>query len=307
MFNKLLYRILPSILSLQVFFLLLNGNPTLARDPFRNTKPRLTGENTEIAFEQMFEEGNYLKAKEYLMNIQDNEAEASEPLAHALRASLAYTENDWENLNIYALKTISVAKKLKANDPLRGNLYLAVGNFLEGAYIFEKSGAIPALNKLQKVFKYFDRAKKIDSSDPELNLIRGYMDLFLAVNLPFFNPEKTIDNFQKYAAPNYLVYRGIALAYRDLDRYNKALEFTDKALKITPNNPELHYLKGQIIRIQGRENNNLSLLEEALFYFDLALEKAEILPETTLKPLKRERDKTAQQIEELKLGITQNN
>jgi hypothetical protein len=72
-------------------------------------------------------------------------------------------------------------------------------------------GPVGALSKLQKVFQYLDEAKKIDPKDPELNLLTGYMDLMLAVNLPFSDPAQAVEKLEKYAAPSYLAYRGIAV------------------------------------------------------------------------------------------------
>ena len=281
------------------------GSPTLAGDPFRTTNPRNIGEKTEEAFSSIFQKGNYKKAKDYLIEAESEGKEEDEPLSHALRASLAYTEEDWDSLKNYASKTLKTAQDLVDKDPLRGNLYLAVGHFLDGTYIFEKEGAISALSKLQLVFKYLDEAEEKDSNDPELNLIKGYMDLLLAVNLPFSDPEQAIERLENYASPDYLVNRGIAVAYRDLDQYDKALKFVDQALKSTPENPELHYLKGQILRKQGRKeickeginDNNLSLIERALKYFNQAWTKSEQLPKFIVKPLKRERDKTEKLIE----------
>lgn len=270
-----------------------------AGDPFRVVNPRNMSNNTESAFKALFEEGNYLRAKEYLSS---GDSSLNDPLASALRASLAYTEADWNNLELYAQKTLDNAKKIVKEDPLRGNLYLAVGNFLLGASEYQKKGAIAAISKLQLVFDYFDKAEKIDPTDPELNLIKGYLNLFLAVNLPFSNPQQAIDNLQTYAAPQYLVNRGIALAYRDLKDYDLALNFVNKAIESTPLNPELYYLKGQILRGKGQQENNISLLEEAVKNFDIAIGKINQLPlEAVQKPLQREKRKTLEKIEELKI------
>lgn len=243
--------------------------PTLAKDPFRTNNPRLIGDNTEAAFEAIFKEGNYKSAKGYLQKAEGNEA--NEPLTYAMMASLAYTNQDLETLNSYATKTKETAEKLKSKDPLRGNLYLAVGHFLEGAYEFKKDGPVGALAKLQKVFQYLDEAKKVDPNDPELNLMTGYMDLMLAVNLPFSDPAQAVEKLEKYAAPSYLAYRGIAVGYRDLKNYSKALEFVDRALALTPNNPEVLYLKAQILRNQGKN-------KEAQEFFNKSVQKSAQLP-----------------------------
>ena len=276
----------------------ISNNPALAEDPFRTKQSRDIGEYTETAFKTLFFEGDYKTVNKYL-NLAEA-AETNEPLAYAIKASLAYTEEDWGNLKTYALKTLETAQKLQPKDPVRGNLYLGVGHFLDGAYVYEKEGAIGAIQKLQLVFKYLDEAEDSDPNDPELNLIKGYMDLLLAVNLPFSSPEQAIERFQKYAAPNYLVERGLAVAYRDLKQYDKALEFANKALKIAPDNPEHFYLKGQILRQMGKKQKNISILEEALNHFDRASSKSAQLPKFITKPLEREIRQTKEKIDEIK-------
>ncbi|MCC0177047.1 hypothetical protein I4641_08665 [Waterburya agarophytonicola K14] len=270
----------------------------VAQDPFRDRNPRDIGKYTEKAFEKIFLQGDYKTVSEELELAEAKEA--ADPLAHAMLASLAYTEKDWESIKKYALQTLESAQLLSETDPVRGNLYLAVGHFMDGAYVYEKEGALDAISKLQLVFKFLDRAEDIDAKDPELNLIKGYMDLLLAVNLPFSKPEQAIARFENYAAPNYLVERGLAVAYRDLEKYDKALKYADKALETAPDNPEHYYLKGQILRQIGQKKNNLKVLKKALENFDLALEKSEQLPEFVLKTLEREHRLTEEKIAEIK-------
>ena len=276
----------------------LNHDAGWAKDPFREKNPRDIGKHTEKAFKTIFLEGNYKTVTEEL-NLAESE-ESDEPLAHAMLASLAYTEKDWESIKKYATKTIESAKILSQTDPLRGNLYLAVGHFMDGAYVYEKEGPLDAINKLQLVFKFLDRAEDSDPDDPEFNLIKGYMDLLLAVNLPFSKPEQAIARFESYAAPNYLVERGLAVAYRDLEQYKKALKYADRALETAPENPEHYYLKGQILRQIGNRKNSVKSLEEARENFELALEKSDRLPDFVLKTLKRENRLTQEKIGELK-------
>lgn len=275
-----------------------------AKDPFREESPRDIGEHTEKAFKTIFLEGDY-KAVTKELELAESE-EAEDPLAHAMLASLAYTEKDWESIKKYALQTLESAELLSESDPVRGNLYLAVGHFMDGAYVYEKEGALDAINKLQLVFKFLDRAEDVDPNDPELNLIKGYMDLLLAVNLPFSKPEQAIARFESYAAPNYLVERGLAVAYRDLKQYDKALDYADKALKTAPENPEHYYLKGQILRQIGKKKNNVEALEEALENFDYALDKSEQLPDFVLETLERENRLTKEKISELILESKSN-
>jgi len=244
--------------------------PTLAGDPFRQENPHTIDEQTEAAFESIFKEGNYTQAKEHLEKAEANKVE--EPLVYAMLASLAYIEKDWETLKKYASKTRETAEQLTTTDPLRGNLYTAAGHFLEGSYNFKKEGPVRALSKLQKVLQYVDKAKEIDPNDPELNLLTGYMDLMLAVNVPFADPANAVEKLETYGNPKYVAYRGIAVGYRDLKEHNKAMDFVDRALELAPNNPDLFYLKAQILRNQGKE-------QESLAFFKQALDKRAQLPE----------------------------
>ena len=270
---------------------------SLAGDPFRNQNARDIPTETEYAFKTLFEDGDYVKAREYLYSIET--VPQNDPLLPALVASLAYTEEDWSQLETYAQTTIQTAESIADQDPLRSNLYLAVGHFLDGANQYHKEGAVAAITKLQLVLSYFDKAEQIDSQDPELNLIKGYLNLLLAVHLPFSNPQQAIENLQTYASPQYLVNRGIAVAYRDLDDYDLALNFVNRAIESTPLNPELYYLKGQILKEKGRKENNIELLKEALKNFDIAFAKIDQLPVKAIqKPLKRERNSTIREIEE---------
>jgi tetratricopeptide (TPR) repeat protein len=250
--------------------------PTLAGDVFRVRNARPIGDRTQAAFEATFKEGNYPAAANYLRTAESTED--SEPLAYAMLASLAYINSDWKSLKNYATKTLEAAQKLNKDDPLRSNLYTGVGHFLEGVYIFQKEGSIAAIPKLQEVFQYLDEAEKIAPQDPELNLLKGYMDLMLAVNLPFADPDRAIAQLENYAAPAYLADRGIAIGYRDLKQHEKALTYVNRALKEAPNNPELYYLKAQILVGLSKQRKDTSLLSEAQQNFQTALKKSPQLP-----------------------------
>jgi len=56
-----------------------------------------------------------------------------------------------------------------------------------------------------------------------------------------------------------------------LKKYSKAMEFVDRALALTPNNPEVLYLKAQILRNQGKN-------KEAQDFFNRAATKLAQLP-----------------------------
>lgn len=215
-----------------------------------------------------------------------------------MRASLAYTEKDWNTLKDYAVKTTTAAQQLTPRDEVRGNLYTAVGLFLEGTYTFKQEGPVGAVAKLQQVLQKLDEAEKKAPNDPELNLLKGYMDLILAVNLPFSNPDQAIARLERYASPKFLADRGIAIGYRDLDQFSQALDRVQRSLQAAPNNPELFYLKAQILAEQGKSQKNVSLLRQSLENFDKALEKKAQLPESLVRQITRERGKVQREIDQ---------
>ncbi|MEH2328113.1 Sll0314/Alr1548 family TPR repeat-containing protein [Nostoc sp.] len=266
-------------------------NPSLAGDPFRNREPHQIGDQTEAAFKAIFQQGNYPAADRYLQ--QALSKEPNEPLAYAMQASLAYGNKDWAKLDTYSQKTLETAQKLIPSDPLRGNLYTAVGHFLEGAVVITREGTVngvpQALSRLRQVYEYLDKAEAISANDPELNLIKGYMDLLLAVNLPFANPDQAIRRLEQNAAPGYLVDRGIALAYRDLKKYPQALDYANLAIKTTSDNPEIYYLKAQILKQLGQKEKSQQIIQEAIANFDKALAKKSQLPGDLVKQIERER------------------
>jgi tetratricopeptide (TPR) repeat protein len=248
--------------------------PTLAADPFRantSTTPHSIGPLTEDAFEAIFKTGDYEAARTVLNKAKTDEAD--EPLVHAMLASMAYLSGDLEGVLDYAKSTQSAAQTLQSTDELRGHLYTAVGTFLEGAYVLKTEGVAQgtprALGMLQTVFSEIDDAESIDPNDPELNLIKGYMDLMLAVNLPFSDPEEAISRMDAHGSPSYLTQRGIAVGYRDLGEYDQAVAAVDVAISAAPTNPELLYLKAQILAKKGgAQADSVKLFKQALTYAD---------------------------------------
>lgn len=269
-------------------------SPSWAADPFRTTNPHPIGDKTEAAFKAVFQDGDYKAAQGYLKQAQT--MEPNEPLAYAMQASLAYTlDKDMASFDLYGNKTLETAKQLISADALRGNLYTAVGYFLQGASVLARDGTVKgtpeALSKLRLVYEHLDKAQAVSANDPEINLMRGYMDLLLAVNLPFSNPEQAIERLEKLAAPRYLADRGLAIGYRDLEQYSDALAAVNRAINLTPNNPELFYLKAQILAEQSKKIGDRSMLRESIQNFDKAIAKKAQLPTTLVKQIERERGK----------------
>ncbi|MBS9388375.1 MAG: tetratricopeptide repeat protein [Dolichospermum sp. WA123] len=291
---RIFWRFAPFLKVTVTTSILLNilGNPSFAGDPFRSREPHKIGDRTEAVFNAIFQQGNYPAAKDALQKAVSSEP--NEPLIYAIQASLAYQNQDQTSLAKYSRKTLETGQNLIASDPLRGNLYTAVGHFLEGAVILKREGTVNgaplAFSRLRKVYTYLDRAEEISASDPELNLIRGYMDLMLAVNLPFTSPDDAINRLEKNAAPGYLVDRGIALAYRDLKQHSQALDYVNRALKTTADNPEIYYLKAQILHEKGKKEKSQDLIKEAIIHFDKALAKKSQLPANLVKQIEYERN-----------------
>ncbi|MBE9013004.1 tetratricopeptide repeat protein [Pseudanabaenaceae cyanobacterium LEGE 13415] len=269
------------------------ASPSLAKDPFRTSNPRPISDRTEAAFRAIFEKGNYPEAQRILQ-----QADPNEPLSFALKGAIAYINLQGESdqgrkqtlLNEfrgYAAQTRSVAQQLAKSDPLRGNLYQAVGTIFESGYVASTEGTVRGipqiLGNLQEAFRYLDAAEKIDPKDPELNLIKGMIDLLLAttLNLPLSSPDDAIARLQNSAQPRYVADRGLALGYRDLKQFDRALQAIDRALQAAPNNPELSYLKAQILVRSQRFSESIPL-------FQTALTKRDQLPPVTVRQIERE-------------------
>jgi tetratricopeptide (TPR) repeat protein len=235
-----------------------------------------SGSNVEKAKESMFRDGNYVKAKQYLDAAL--KTEPNEPLTYAMNALYPFSAGDYEKVREYGEKTSKAAIKLMKTNPMRGNLYQGVGYGILGAYEMKKAngGALGALSKLQKVFEYMDKAKKLDPQNPELNLVKGYMDLLLAVNVPFSDTTQAIEQL-KNAEPKYLALRGMYVGYRDLKEYDKASTAINAAIKLAPQNPELTYYKAQLLGIRGREQRNDSDLKQSIELFETAYQKSDRL------------------------------
>lgn len=271
----------------------------LARDPFRATNPRPINENTQAAFEAFFKKGDYKSAANYLKQLDPND-----PLSLAMRASLTYSdmlgERDQarkaamlEEFQVYATQTRSAAEQLLGNDPLRGNLYLAVSHFFDGVYAFTKEGTVrgtaKVLGELQQILKYLNEAEAKSPDDPELNLLRGYIDVYSGIYLPFSSPNKGIERLQKFASPRYLADRGLAMGYLEMKEYDKALTAVESAIAAAPENPELWYLKSRILSRQGKD-------QESIPYLERAIAKKDQLPTGLVREMERALRKTRERV-----------
>ena len=246
------------------------------------------GSNVERAKEAMFRDGDYAKAREYL-NLA-LKTEPNEPLTYAMSTLYPFSAGDFEQVKIYGDKTVKAAEQLMSTNPMRGNLYQGVGLAILAVYEMKKEngGALGALSKLQMVFEHIDKAKTLAPNNSELNLIKGYMDLLLAVNVPFSDTNQAIEQL-KNAEPKYLALRGMYIGHRDLKEYDKANTAIDNARKLAPQNPELTYYKAQLLGIRGREQHNESDLRASIQLFESAYQKRDGLLLSTIAQILSER------------------
>ncbi len=259
-------------------------SPSWAADPFRSQNPRAIGSETQKAFELMFKDGNYVAAVKQLdLAVR---TEADEPLLFALRASTFYVKEDYLGMKVAGQRVRVNAEALKGKDNLRAYIYLAASDLIEAGYIVKTEGlssAAKALPLVQNVFDNIQKAKNLDSSDPELNLVKGYIDMLIASVLPLSDLDSALESLKQYSTPDYLKWRGIALAYRDARRPEPALDAVNKALTSAPNNPDLHYLKGQILWMQG--GNNIATAKKE---FEIALSKSQQMSPSLLAEIREQ-------------------
>lgn len=295
------FRSASQIVGAAIVALGLWSGAVLAKDPFRTTDARPISESTEKAFEAFFKQGNYKSAADYLSKTEPNE-----PLALAMKASLTYTDmlglskdeaskrsTMLEQFRSYATQTRTAAEGLATKDPLRGNLYLAVSHFFDGVYAFTKEGTIKGtaqvLGELQQIMTYLNAAEAQSPNDPELNLVRGFMDVYVGLYLPLSSPQKGLERLEKYATPRYLADRGLAMGYLELKQYDKAMAAVDRAIGQAPDNPELWYLKAKILAKQGKD-------QESVAYLEKALSKQDQLPRSLVKEMDRTLRKTRERV-----------
>jgi tetratricopeptide (TPR) repeat protein len=267
------------------------GTPAWAGDPFRTNNPEAIGDRTEEAFTALFKEGNYPKASEALKIALEEEPD--EPLVYALQASIAFLQEDWQSLRAYGRQTLAKGQSLLTTSPVRGYTYVAIGQVLEGAYAMSSQGegslrGLPtAIDKLKLASDALKSAKAVNPTDPELNLIQGFMELMISLYVPLTKPDKAITQLQTNAAPPYLANWALAIAYRDLERYEPALEALETALQGS-NNPQLYYLRAQVRIRQGLKATNPADLIQAQTDFRRALARSSQLPKRLVGQIFRE-------------------
>lgn len=261
---------------------LITPSAVSAKDPFRTSNPRAIGNQTQRAFELMFRDGNYPAASRQIDKAL--RTEANDPLVHGMKASFAYLEQDYLGMKLYAVKTRAAAEKLMSTDPLRGHIYMGVGYLIEAGHAVKTegivSGAPKGLALVQKLFDEIKMAQAIAPNDPELNLIKGYMDMLIATVIPNSDVESALSSLRT-SSPDYLRWRGIAIGYRDTKDLDKALVAVNKAIEAAPKNPELIYLRGQIFWLRND-------IEAAKKNYRQAIAKRNQLPQDLVKQINSE-------------------
>lgn len=282
-------------MSATVLIASLTAIPAWAVDPFRSGPgARPIKDETSAVFEAVFQRGNYAEAKQILPRAL--QADSREPLVYTMAATMAFLDDDLVAMNRYALQTEQLGRQLMTTDPLRGNLYQAVGKSMQGGFDISKAGSGPimgapnALLKLQEALTLLDQAEKINPNDPELNLLRGYMEWGLSNIMGLFNPDQARQRLENLAAPPYMSQRGVALVMRDKKQFDAAIAAVDKALQAAPTNPELLYLKAQILRGAQQHAASLELVNQAL-------EKQNQLPTIIVQEMTRFRERAQKSLQ----------
>jgi tetratricopeptide (TPR) repeat protein len=264
-----LHRFTTLATSVTVLIASLTAMPAWAADPFRQgNQARPIKPETAAVFQALFQRGHYNEGRQLLP--QALSADRQEPLVTTLAGSIAYLDSDMPAVNRYGTQTEQLGASLMLRDPLRGNLYQAVGKAMQAVFDVSDAGSgkvlgVPlALLKIQDSMQFLERARAVNANDPELNLLQGYIEWALSSSLGLFNSDQARQRLETLAAPNYLSFRGVALVLRDQKKYDAALVAVDQALQSGPDNPELLYLKAQILRGAQRNAESLKVLELAL-------------------------------------------
>jgi tetratricopeptide (TPR) repeat protein len=262
--------------------ILLCASSALAADPFRvGIKARPIGPSLQGAFEDVFRYGRYQSSS---LKLTKAEVEnPNEPLVYTLQAATAYQNNQKEAFLMTLPKIRAASQVIAAKDSARSHLYKGIAQGLEGYFLKDNLADLPkTLTYASSMLLEIDKAHQLSPNDPEINLFVGFVNMVLSKN------DEALKNFQK-AGPPYLALRGQALIYRDTNDYANAQIAVDKAIAIAPQNPELLYLKAQILVKQKNP-------AEAVKLFDQALKLGTQLPEDTVKQIKKERSSQVSQL-----------
>jgi tetratricopeptide (TPR) repeat protein len=258
----------------------------LAADPFRvGIKARTMGASLQSAFEDFFRDGKYQSSSQKLAKAQVENP--NEPLVFTLLAATAY-QNQQKDVFLLTLPKIrDASNRIATKDSARSHLYRGVAQGLEGYFLKDSVTDLPkTLTYASSMLLEIDKAHNLSPNDPEINLFVGFINMVLGKH------DEALKNFQK-AGPPYLALRGQALVYRDTKDYANAQIAVDKAIAVAQQNPELFYLKAQILVLQKNP-------AEAMKYFNQAIKLGKELPADTLKQIDKERSAIVSQVPSVK-------
>jgi tetratricopeptide (TPR) repeat protein len=262
--------------------ILLFANAASAADPFRvGIKARPIGSSLQSAFEDFFRYGRYQSSNQKLTKAEAENP--NEPLVYTLLAATAYQNQQKEAFLTTLPKIRAASKAIAAKDVARSHLYQGIAQGLEGYFLKDSVTDLPkTLTYASSMLMEIDKAHQLSPNDPEINLFVGFINMVLGKR------DEALTNFQK-AGPPYLALRGQALVYRDTKDYPNAQTAVDKAIAAAPKNPELLYLKAQILSLQKNP-------VEAVKFFDQAIKLGDQLPQGTLKQINKERSSQLAQL-----------
>ena len=275
--RKLIQRC--AVLPLSVIFC---AHSALAADPFRvGIKARPMGASLQSVFEDFFRYGKYKSSSQKLAKAQAENP--NEPLVFTLLAATAYQNQQKDVFLQMVPKIRDASNRIAAKDSARSHLYKGIAQGLQGYFLKDNVTDLPkTLTYASSMLLEIDKAHSLSPNDPEINLFVGFINMVLGKH------DEALKNFQK-ASPPYLALRGKALVYRDTKDYANAQVAVDKAIAVAPQNPELLYLKAQILVLQKNPN-------EAMKYFNQALKLGNELPADTLKQINKERNSLISQV-----------
>ena len=258
--------------------------PSLASadtDPFRaGTEARDMAPEIARAMNTFFCNGDYVTLAKELEEARS--VAPDEPMVYVAYSALAYMSEDYDTIREMTGLTLETAAEMKESDPLRGHLYIGVGNGMRAATLVVNEGiavglpkALPSINTM---FAEFRTAQQIAPDDSEVNFFVGFIDLMMTRH------DRALAQFQSASSPQHMADWGQALTYRDMGQYEEGLAAIERALNSGCQHPEHYYLQAQLLR-------KLDRYEESVAAFDRSLESAEVMPDGLVSQISGERER----------------
>ena len=254
---------------------------TADTDPFRaGTEARDMAPEIARAMNTFFCNGDYVTLAKQLEEARS--VAPDEPMVYVAYSALAYMSEDYDTIREMTGLTLETAAEMKESDPLRGHLYIGVGNGMRAATLVVNEGiavglpkALPSINTM---FAEFRTAQQIAPDDSEVNFFVGFIDLMMTRH------DRALAQFQSASSPQHMADWGQALTYRDMGQYEEGLAAIERALNSGCQHPEHYYLQAQLLR-------KLDRYEESVAAFDRSLESAEVMPDGLVSQISGERER----------------